>query len=335
MKEIITLSDIRKAQKNIEGIVSETDLLYDYPSSKKYKANVYLKLENTQIVKSFKIRGALNAIKNLSPKQAKVGVIAASAGNHAQGVAYSAKQLGINSIIVMPNTAPLAKIKATMGFGGNVVFGPSGSFDDANKLSKQMAEKYGYTLIPPYDHPDVIAGQGTIGLEILKQNPKIDTVIVQIGGGGLIAGIATTIKAIKPSCKIIGVQTENFPDARDLFKGNKLRTSNRYVPSIADGIHVKEPSKLAISIMKKNVDDIITVNNAEIENAILWLAEKNKIIAEGAGATGMAAILARKINIQGKNVAIIVSGGNIDIDRFIATMMNTLKREHRRVAFEY
>jgi threonine dehydratase len=269
MKKTVTLKDIKRAQENIKGLVKNTDLIYDYATSKKFNANVYLKLENTQIVKSFKIRGALNTIKQITPDQAKVGVIAASAGNHAQGVAYSATHLGVKSVIVMPNTAPLAKIKSTADFGGSVLFGPTGLFDDANKLSQELAIKEGYTLIPPYDHPDVIAGQGTIALEILKQNPKIDTFIVQIGGGGLIAGIATAVKAVKPKCKIYGVQVENFPDARDLFKGNKLKTSNRYIPSIADGIQVKMPSLLAVDIMKKYVDDIVTVSNEEIENAIL------------------------------------------------------------------
>jgi threonine dehydratase len=269
MKSTITLNDIKKAQKNIARIVKTTDLIYDYSTSHKLKANVYLKLENTQIVKSFKIRGALNAIKNLSPRQAKIGVIAASAGNHAQGVAYSATQLGIKSIIVMPSSAPLSKVKATLGFGGEVVFGPTALFDDANKFSQELAKKHNFTLIPPYDHPDVIAGQGTIGLEILKQNPEIDTVIVQIGGGGLIAGVATAIKTIKPNCEIIGVQSENFPDARDLFKGNCLKSNHRYESSIADGIHVKKPSLLAVRIMKKYVKDIVTVNNTEIEKAIL------------------------------------------------------------------
>jgi threonine dehydratase len=335
MKQTITLNDIKKAQKNITGIVKVTDLIQDYSTSKKFKANVYFKLENTQIVKSFKIRGALNAIKNLTAEQRKAGVIAASAGNHAQGVAYSATQLGIKSVIVMPNSAPLAKVKATLGFGGEVVFGPTPLFDDANKLSKDLAAKQGFTLIPPYDDPNVIAGQGTIGLEILQQNPEIDTVIVQIGGGGLIAGIATAIKAIKPSCEIYGVQTENFPDARDLYKGDHLKTNHRYQPSIADGIHVKAPSPLAIDIMKKNVKDIVTVTNTEIEKAILWLAEKVKVVAEGAGAVGLAAVLAKKINIEGKNVALIISGGNIDVDRFINACMNTLTRENRRIIFNY
>jgi threonine dehydratase len=269
MKTIVTLKDIKNAQENIKGLVKNSDLIYDYSTSKKFKANVYLKLENTQIVKSFKIRGALNRIKKITPAQAKVGVIASSAGNHAQGVAYSATHLGVKSIIVMPNTAPLAKIKSTTDFGASVLFGPTGLFDDANKLSQELAKKEGYTLIPPYDHPDVIAGQGTIGLEILKQNSDIDTFIVQIGGGGLIAGIATAVKAVKPQCKIYGVQVENFPAARDLFKGNKLKTKNLYVPSIADGIQVKMPSLLAVDIMKKYVEDIVTVSNEEIENAIL------------------------------------------------------------------
>jgi threonine dehydratase len=265
----VTLKDIKIAQKNISGIVRKTDLVYDYVTSHKFHSNIFFKLENTQIVKSFKIRGALNAIKNLTAKQRKCGVIAASAGNHAQGVAYSATQLGIKSVIVMPNSTPVAKVKATLNFGGEVIFGPTPFFDDANKLSQELAKKQKYTLIPPYDHPDVIAGQGTIGLEILEQNPNIDLVIVQIGGGGLIGGITTAIKAIKPTCEIIGVQIENFPDAHDIFKGCKLKTKNRYIPSLADGIHVKCPSPTAMQIVKKNVKDVVTVTNCDVEKAIL------------------------------------------------------------------
>jgi threonine dehydratase len=333
--KLITLNDIKKAQKNIAGIVKKTDLVYDYSTSNKFHSNIYLKLENTQIVKSFKIRGALNAIKNLTPQQMKKGVIAASAGNHAQGVAYSSSQLGIKSVIVMPNGTPLAKVQATMRFGADVVFGPTPFFDDANKLSQQLAQKNGYTLIPPYDHPDVIAGQGTIGLEILQQNPKIDLVIVQIGGGGLIGGITTAIKALKPKCEIIGVQTENFPDAHDIYKCRTSKCANKYVPCLADGIQVKSPSPTAMNIVKKYVKDVVTVTNREIEKAILWLAEKTKIVAEGAGAVGMAAILARKINVTNRNVAIIVSGGNIDIDRFLHTCFNAIKYDCRRTNFTF
>jgi threonine dehydratase len=269
MKSVVTLNDIKHAQKNIEGVVKTTDLIYDYHTSHKFKSNVFLKLENTQIVKSFKIRGALNAIKNLTSQQAKAGVIAASAGNHAQGVAYSATLLGIKSVIVMPNSTPTAKIKATLRFGGEVIFGPTHLFDDANELAQKLSKTKGFTLIPPYDHPDVIAGQGTIGLEILKQNPNIDTVIVQVGGGGLIAGVATAIKSLKPECEIYGVQVENFPDARDIFKGNKLKSPHRYETSIADGIHVKFPGALTTKIIKQHVNDIVTVTNEEVENAIL------------------------------------------------------------------
>ncbi|GHU47576.1 threonine dehydratase [Bacilli bacterium] len=334
MKFTFNLADIKKAQKNIKGIVKQTELIYDYIASRKYGGEVYCKLENTQIVRSFKIRGALNALKQLTPKQAKAGVIAASAGNHAQGVAYSATQLGIKSIIVMPNSAPAAKIKATLRFGAEVVFGPTPLFDDANKLSQDLAKKNGYTLIPPYDDAAVMAGQGTIGLELLKENPKLDMVIVQIGGGGLISGVATAIKTLKPSCEVIGVQTENFPYAYDAYTNAVLKTPTRGVPTIADGIQVKQPSATAIEIMKKYVSRVVTVKEHEIRRAIAWLAEKDKTIAEGAGATGMAAILSRKIDITGRNVAVIVSGGNIDIDKFIAVCTESLNETNQRKAFK-
>ncbi|MDR0545874.1 MAG: threonine/serine dehydratase [Mycoplasmataceae bacterium] len=331
----LTLNDIKEAQQNIKSVVKRTDLIYDYSTSQQFGGNVYLKLENTQIVKSFKIRGAANAIAQLSPEQKKAGVITASAGNHAQGVAYSASQLGIKSVIVMPNSTPLNKVDATLGFGGEVVFGPTAYFDDANQLAVEMAKKNNYVYIPPYDHKDVMAGQGTIGIEILEQNPQIDLVICQIGGGGLIAGVATAIKAINPKCEIIGVQTENFPDARDIYKGDKLVTKYKYVPCIADGIQVKQPSLDAMQIVKKYVSDVITVTNEEIQNAILWIAEKCKVVAEGAGATGMAAILSGKIDIKNRNVAVIISGGNIDIDRLISCCSATLTKDKRTTTFSF
>jgi threonine dehydratase len=250
------------------GIVKQTDLVYDSELSRKFGGDIYLKMENDQIVHSFKIRGALNAIKHLTPKQAKVGVIAASAGNHAQGVAYSATKLGIKSIIVMPNSTPAAKIKATLRFGAEVVFGSTPFFDDANKLSQELAKKNGYTLIPPYDDAHVMAGQGTIGIELLKQNPNLDMVIVQIGGGGLISGVATAIKALKPSCEIIGVQTESFPYAVDAYIGKSIKSSTRDIPTIADGIQVKKPSATGIKIMKKYVSRVVTVKEYEIRRAI-------------------------------------------------------------------
>jgi threonine dehydratase len=268
MKFHFNLADIKKAQKNIAGIVKKTDLVYDCEASRKLGGRLYLKMENDQVVHSFKIRGALNALKNLTPQQAKAGVVAASAGNHAQGVAYSATKLGIKSIIVMPNSAPAAKVKATLRFGAEVVFGPTPFFDDANKLSQQLAKKNGYTLIPPYDDANVMAGQGTIGVELLQQNPDLDMVIVQIGGGGLISGVATAIKTIKPSCEVIGVQTENFPYAFDAYSGHTLKSPTRNVPTIADGIQVKQPSATAIKIMKKYVSRVVTVKEQEIRRAI-------------------------------------------------------------------
>jgi threonine dehydratase len=245
--------------------------------------------------------------------------------------------MGIKSIIVMPSSAPLSKINATTEFGANVVLAPSPVFDDANKLSQELAKKNNYTLIPPYDNPDVIAGQGTIGLEILSQHPEIDTLIIQIGGGGLISGIAIAVKKIKPSIKIIGVQVENFPEMYNRFNNTALKNNYLNVPTIADGISVKLPSDYATSIVKKYVSKIVTVTNEEVEDAVRYLAEVNKIIVEGAGATGFAAILANKVNVNNCHVATIASGGNIDVDRFIQCIDRSLAFHNRRffLVFNY
>jgi threonine dehydratase len=314
-----------------------SDLIYCYKLSKQCHAKIYIKLENTQIVKSFKIRGAANALMHLNKQQKKHGVIAASAGNHAQGVAYAASQMGIKATIVMPSSAPLSKINATTDFGAQVVLAPSPIFDDANKLSQELAKKNNFTLIPPYDNRYVIAGQGTIGLEILKQHPEIDTIIVQIGGGGLISGITIAAKSIKPDIRIIGVQVENFPAMYNNFNKTSLKTKRLYVPTIADGISVKQPSQYAASIVKKYVDQVVTVTNEEVEDAIRYIAEVNKIIVEGAGATGFAAILANKVNVANRHVAVIASGGNIDVDRFIQSINRSLAFHQRRffMTFNY
>jgi threonine dehydratase len=327
----LTLALIKDAAKHIYTIVSKTPIISLHTASQQFNSRIYMKLENNQIVKSFKIRGAANKIMHLTKAQKAKGVICASAGNHAQGTAYSATKLGIKSVIVMPNTAPLSKIEATANFGGSVVLAPSPYFDDANKLSQELARKNDYILIPPYDDVQVMAGQGTIGLEIMEQLPNVDMVIVQIGGGGLIAGVATAIKSINPKVKVVGVQTENFPAMYDRFNNVKSSIPTLHAPGIADGIQVKEPSNYATQVVKKYVDKVITVTNEEVENAVTYLVENAKIITEGAGATGFAAILANKIDVKNKRVVTIASGGNIDIDRLIFTIEKTMNLTNRRL----
>jgi len=243
--------------------------------------------------------------------------------------------MGVKSTIVMPANAPLSKINATVGFGGQVVLAPTPSFDDANALASELCQKNKYTLVPPFDHKDVIAGQGTIGLELMKQKPDLDMVVCQIGGGGLISGVATAVKALNPYIKVIGVQTERFPAMKESFYSKKLEAKALGQPTLADGIAVKMPGKLNYEITSQLVDEIVTISEDDVINAIEFLAEKAKIVTEGAGAAGFAAILSKKIDITGKKVAVIASGGNIDADRLIYVLNKSLTEQNRKfnVAF--
>ncbi len=328
-KFIIPLSRIKSSSQKMSKIIAPTPCVYEWYTSNLMGGDVYMKLENLNIVKSFKIRGALNSILNLDKKKVK-GVITASAGNHAQGVAYSATKAGIKSIIVMPDTAPLAKINATKGFGGTVVADKCHTFDECNAYAQEQAKKLNYTFVPPFDSEDVIAGQGTIGLEMMQQVPGLDMVLVQIGGGGLIAGVASAIKQINPKVKIIGVQGENFPAMVKSWKQNKLHAEATGKPTLADGMAVKQPGKITYAVVKDLVDQMVTLTEEEISNAIEFLQEKGKIVAEGAGACGMAAILSRKVNVKGKKVAIIISGGNIDPDRLTSVTETQLEDQGRK-----
>ncbi len=326
---LVSLDEIKTAKKKMSSIIATTPCVYEWYSSNMFGAEIYMKLENMNIVKSFKIRGALNSILNLDKKKVK-GVITASAGNHAQGVAYSATKAGIKSIIVMPDTAPLAKINATKGFGGTVVADKCHTFDECNAYAQEQAKKLNYTFIPPFDSKDVIAGQGTIGLELMDQVKNLDIVIVQIGGGGLIAGVASAVKQINPKIKIVGVQAQNFPAMVNSWKTKKLHAEAVGVPTLADGMAVKQPGKITYAVVKDLVDQMVTLTEEEISNAIEFLQEKGKIVAEGAGACGMAAILAKKVNVKGKKVAIIISGGNIDPDKFISVNETVLNKQGRQ-----
>lgn len=304
---MLTLEMIKEAQETIKGVARVTPLT----PAKKLGRNVYIKAENLQMTGAFKLRGAYNKISSLTPEERAKGVIACSAGNHAQGIAYSATKLGIKSIICMPAGAPLSKVEATRNYGAEVVLVP-GVYDDAAAEANRLVEEKGYTFAHPFNDEYVMAGQGTIGLEILEQLPEVDQVVVPIGGGGIIAGIACAIKNIKPECKVIGVQAAG---AASMYtsrrEGHPVTLPS--VSTIADGIAVKRPGDLTFELCEKYVDEIVTVKEDEIATAILALMEDQKTVAEGAGATSVAAVMFGKVDATDKKTVCVVSGGNIDV----------------------
>lgn len=303
-----SLAQIRTAQTNLQGQVINSPCLLSQTLSSISGAQVYLKFENLQFTASFKERGALNKLCTLSEAQRRQGVIAVSAGNHAQGVAYHANRLGIPATIVMPQFTPTVKVERTRAFGAAVVLEGEG-FDEAKIHGLALAESRNLVLIHPYDDPDVIAGQGTIGLELLEQQPNLDCIIVAIGGGGLISGIAIAAKSLKPSIEIIGAQTDCFPSMYNYFHGTDAPMG---YSSIADGISVREPGLITRELVKQQVDDLILVEESAIEEAILSLLEIEKTVVEGAGAVGLAALLSQPDRFKGKAVGLILCGGNID-----------------------
>ena len=303
----VTLDMIKDARRAMQGIVRNTPL----DPAPHVGRNIYIKAENLQLTGSFKLRGAYNKIRSLTSEEAARGVIACSAGNHAQGIAYSASMLGIRSTICMPAGAPLSKVESTKGYGAEVVLVP-GVYDDAAREARRLAQEQGYTFAHPFDDPLVIAGQGTIGLEILEQLPQVEQVIVPIGGGGLISGIAVAIKTLKPSCRIIGVQAAKAASMYlSQIEGAPVELTS--VVTIADGIAVKKPGELTFALCQRYVDEIITVSEGEIACAILRLIEGQKTVAEGAGAAAVAAALFGKVDTLGRPTVCVVSGGNVDV----------------------
>lgn len=306
---MVTLEQIHNAARVLNGNIRETDLIYApniVPDSK-----IYLKCENLQVTGSFKIRGAFYKISQLSQEERDKGVVACSAGNHAQGVAVSAQKNNIKSTIFIPSIAPLSKIEATKSYGAEVKL-IDGVYDDAYEAAVRYYKESGAVFVHPFDDELVIAGQGTIGLELLRQLPELDAVIVPIGGGGLIAGISTCIKNINPRCKVYGVQAQGAPSMVNAMELHELHSLDR-VSTVADGIAVKTPGSLTFDLCEKYVDDIVTVTEDEIATAILTLIEQQKLIAEGAGAVSVAAAMFNKLPIKGQNIACVVSGGNIDV----------------------
>jgi threonine dehydratase len=322
-----TIDDIRAAAERLDGQVIRTPLVPAARMSEVLGCELYLKLENLQRTGSFKDRGAYMRLSQLSESESKRGVIAMSAGNHAQGVAYHARRLGIPATIIMPEFAPFSKVERTKGFGARVV--PTGDTLDASaQAARKIAEEEGLTFVHPYDDPHVIAGQGTIGLEILADLPDVDTIVVPIGGGGLISGIALAAKDANPDIRMIGVETELYPSMLNALKGRSELPGGS---SLADGIAVKNPGKLTREIIERLVEDIAVIPEVSIETAITRLVEEQKIVAEGAGAAGVAAILNEPERFAGRKVATVICGGNIDIRLLSSVLARGLVRDGRMV----
>lgn len=309
---MVTFREIEEARRRIQDAVFLSPCAVSETLSRLTKTKLYLKFENLQMTGSFKERGACNKLLSLTPEERATGVITASAGNHGQAVAYHASRLGIRATVVMPEASPLVKAQSTRGFGAEVVL-YGASFDEATEHAKALCEEKKLVYVHPFDDELIMAGQGTIGLELLEQNPYLEAVIVPIGGGGLIGGIACAIKETNPRIKVYGVQTAAFPSMKRALEAGApvaLPPSR----TIADGIAVKSAGKLTLEAVKAYVDDIALVSERSISEAILALLEREKTVAEGAGAVGLAALMGEHLPLQGKRVAVVLSGGNIDMN---------------------
>ena len=306
---MLSLDKVFNAQTVLKNIVRETKLVRAYGIAP--DCELYLKPENLQITGSFKVRGSAYKIAMLTDEEKKKGVIACSAGNHAQGVALAATKNGIRSLICLPDSAPISKVEATKGYGAEVCL-VEGCYDDAYAKALQLRDSEGYTFVHPFDDENVIAGQGTIALEILNDLDNIDAIVVPIGGGGLISGIAYTVKQIRPSVKVYGVQAAGAPSMYNSVKDGEIECLSS-VSTIADGIAVKKPGENTFRYVSEYVDEVALVSDDEVSSAILALIEKQKMIAEGAGATAVAAVMFDKFDLKGKRVVAVVSGGNIDV----------------------
>ena len=304
----LTLAEVEAAAQRLRGEVVDTPCLHSRTLSAIAGCEVALKFENHQFTASFKERGALNKMAQLSAAERDSGVLAVSAGNHAQGVAYHAQRMGVPATIVMPRFAPAVKVENTRRFGASVVL-EGDTFDDARARGLALAEERGLTVVHPYDDLAVAAGQGTIALEMLAAQPQLDTLVVAIGGGGLISGMATAAKALRPGLQVIGVQTERFPAVWNAVHGERRESGQA---TIADGIAVKSPGALTLPLIRERVDDVLLVGEDDIEQAILMLLEIEKTVVEGAGAVGLAALLKHSGRFAGRRVGLVLSGGNIE-----------------------
>jgi threonine dehydratase len=326
----IEFEDIRAAARRLTGMINETPVLHDEVLSKQLGASVYLKAECLQKSGSFKVRGAFNKISSLTPEERIKGVIAPSAGNHAQGVAMAAALDGIQATIVMPTFAPLTKVQATRSYGARVIL-HGHSFDDAAAHAKELASDHGYTYVHAFNDPVVMAGQGTLGLEILEKLPGLDTVIVPVGGGGLIAGVATAIKHLKPTTRVVGVQAAGCSAVRpSLAAGQPVAVS--VAQTIADGIAVKRPGDLTLPIIREYVDEVLEVSDDEIARAIAHCANNARLVVEGAGAAGLAALIAGHVSIEpGERVCAVLCGGNIDANLLARVLEQVMVRQGRYI----
>ena len=321
----VTLADVEAAAKVIHGHVLNTDFDPSRTLSDMLGCQIWLKFENLQFTASFKERGALNRLSALTSDERNRGVIAMSAGNHAQGVAYHAKRLGIPATIVMPVGTPMVKIENTRRHGAHVEVNGA-TLEDAAAFARDLATKQGFTFVHPYDDALVIAGQGTIALEMLQAQPTLDTLVVPIGGGGLISGIATAAKALKPDIRIVGVQADLYPSMFNVIKGESRPMRG---DSLAEGIAVKAPGRINTEIVRRLVDDIVLVSEDQIEHAVSMLINIEKTVVEGAGAVGLAAVLANKPLFKGHTVGLVLCGGNIDTRLLASVLTRELAREGR------
>lgn len=328
---MLALDRIYHAAYVLKGVARKTDLIAA-PHLVSGMEDLYLKTENLQVTGSFKLRGASYKISQLPKGDLERGIIACSAGNHAQGVALAATRMGVRSIVCMPDGAPIMKVESTRRLGAEVCL-VKGSYDDAHDEAVRLQEKTGATLIHPYDDEDVICGQGTIGLEIMDQLEGVDAVVVPVGGGGLISGVACAVKSLKPSCQVFGVQAAGASAMAESFRRGDWYASDT-ASTFADGIAVKNPGEITFQMVRKYVDDIVTVSDDEIAAAILNLMERQKVVAEGAGAVPVAAAMFDKLPLAGKRVVCVVSGGNIDVNILSRVINRGLAMSGRKVTME-
>ncbi|ARQ97323.1 threonine ammonia-lyase [Campylobacter lanienae] len=327
---MISLNKIIQAKRNIDGFVAKTPFGFAPKLSKIADAQIYLKKENLQITGAYKVRGAFNKIANLDEEAKKSGVVAASAGNHAQGVAISAKHFGVRAIIIMPEAAPLSKVAGTKALGAEVIL-KGDNFDEAYAYALEYAKENNMSFIHPFDDELVQAGQGTIALEMLDEVSDLDYIVVPVGGGGLISGVASCAKQINPNIKIIGVSAKGAPAMFESFK-DRCQHNSKSVRTIADGIAVRDASKITLAHILESVDDMVQVDDEEIANAILYLLEQQKIMVEGAGAVSVAAILESKFEFKkGSKIGAILSGGNIDVQTLSVIIEKGLLKSYRKM----
>jgi threonine dehydratase len=323
--DLLTLADVRAAHERIRDAIVATPTLHSKTLSQLTGANIYLKFENLQFTAAYKERGALNALLQLPEEARSRGVIAASAGNHAQGLSYHGTRLGVPVTIVMPKTTPTVKVMQTEAVGGKVVL-EGEKFDDAYKHARLLEKELGLTFVHPFDDPKVAAGQGTVAIEMLEAVPEIETFVVPIGGGGLLSGMGTAARGIKPDVELVGVQAELYPSMYALLNGRQMPCEG---DTLAEGIAVKVPGAFTSQVIRGLVDDIVLVSEAQLETAVSLLLQIEKTVVEGAGAAGLAAVMARPDLFKGKNVGIVLCGGNIDTRLLANVLLRDLARSGR------